>query len=89
MANRVWVLDIEHEYGHNVTVCATEAVGLQKLAEYVRSEWHNPPACEDEDLPVEPPDDDAEAIGVYFDAMEPRMEDRESYTLEAHDVVGG
>ena len=71
MADTVWILAIDHDYGTNLSAHKTETGARDNLAGYVAEWWHR-------EMGTEPlPDEPDEAIDVYFERVE-----NESYTLE-------
>jgi hypothetical protein len=69
---KVWLLDVHHKHGNNVTVFHTEDGARHGLAEYARVWW-----SDYEDLPEAPPEDDEAVIEAYFNAAT-----EEYYTLD-------
>lgn len=66
---KVFVLDIDHQYGHNVTVHATEALAEAALAAYVNDEWDG--EMEDQ----EKPKNQAQMVIDYFEHVEDESAD--------------
>lgn len=62
----VWVLHIEHRFGHDASVFRSEAGAKAAVAGFVRQWWHEL-ADYDDRLPTEPPDDDQQAVDLYFE----------------------
>jgi hypothetical protein len=73
----VYVLEIEHRHGNDITVYHSREAAEDSLLEYVKSYWE----LEIED-DVEKPEDDAELVDAYFEEM-----DNEFYNIECVAVV--
>lgn len=65
-----WVLTISHRHGDNTTLHPTEAAAHAALAEFARRWWT------ETGMPAGPPDDDEEAVRLYFERQE-----AEGYTI--------
>ncbi|MFI9591138.1 hypothetical protein [Nonomuraea sp. NPDC052265] len=81
----VWVLhhDTDARTTGEVTVHASRQEAVAHLAGEIRDTWHRVTDEEDAEVPDTPPDDDEEAVELYF-KIRRRQEGDESYTL--HDV---
>jgi hypothetical protein len=62
------VLSIEHEHGENVSVHTTSEGANAAAAKFAREWWHQ--IVGQADVPDEAPEDDAEAVSIYFDAQD-------------------
>lgn len=71
----VWVLTIDHRHGSDTTVHRSEAGARKWLAGYVREWWDD--AVVRGGAPAEPPEDDDEAVELYFDTVTDEL-----FTLE-------
>ena len=80
----VWVLNIDHQHGNNISVHATEAGAVAELYEYVSDFWEQETAREDFLTNPEIPMDQQEAIRAYF-----TLWTDEYYSIEEHVVLQG
>jgi len=74
--NKIWLLTIEHRHGTDHWVCATEAVALSYLDNYVQQWWED--ESEDEDEDEEIPSGPSQRRERYF----AEIAQSESYCIE-------
>jgi hypothetical protein len=78
---RVWVLGISHRHGYDTYVCASDTLAYFQLTSYVHG-WWDEVLDDDGAVLSEPPEDDEEAIRLYFQTNED-----EHWGITAHDVL--
>jgi hypothetical protein len=86
----VWLLEIRFRHGTHRSVHLTDREARAALAEFVRGQWGSeinhtvwsgqPPA-----VPADPPQDDDDAIELYYTVTRPRDED---YLIDEVDLAG-
>jgi len=67
MIDTVWVLTVEHNSGHDLSLHTTQAGARARLLDYVRTWWNLRVSGADGTLTPIPADPD-EAIDLYFDS---------------------
>jgi hypothetical protein len=70
---KAFTVVLDHEYGLNATVHTSHTTALAYAAKFVRDYWHEVAGgstFEGEDVPPDAPDDDAEAVRLYFASRE-------------------
>lgn len=71
---------IEHDSGTNVSVHTSRPAAIANVAAFAREWWNE--VAEFDDVPDEAPEDDMEAIAVYFEAQESEFYSITDFTVE-------
>jgi hypothetical protein len=79
----VWVLQIEHKHGDDISVYASEEAALNAVGEYVRTWWNDMLV---DGIELSMPESRDEAIEEYFEEMS-NVRGREHYSILPCEVL--